>query len=84
MEDHVSRLCELPHILQKDRGIARAGSGAPFFAELRGGAGGQDPFTAFLYHDHYVWHSARPRAQHGTMRAWHLAAVQRGLAADEP
>lgn len=98
----------------------------------------QDAYTAFLLHEHYIWNSARPRSNHGTielraacqqpwvepgapgrahhmaaaalgvalveaghvlgpwlaeqlgadawgtMRAWHHAAIARGLGAEEP
>ncbi len=30
-------------------------------------AGRQEAFEAFLLHEHYIWHSARPRSNHGTI-----------------
>ncbi|MCB9779854.1 MAG: hypothetical protein H6742_14910 [Alphaproteobacteria bacterium] len=30
-------------------------------------SGRQDPFTAFLLHEHYIWNSARARSNHGTL-----------------
>lgn len=108
------------------------------YGEDPAASGRQDAYTAFLLHEHYIWNSARPRSNHGTlemraacqqpwtepgakggshhmaaaalgvalveagaalapwlaerlgpdawsdMRAWHHAAIARGLAAEEP
>ena len=34
---------------------------------LTWGAGLEDAWAAFVVHDHYIWHSARPRSRQGTV-----------------
>lgn len=49
------------------------------------GMGRQDPFDAFLLHEHYIWNSARPRSNHGTIElraACQQPWVEPGLADD--
>ncbi|MEC8194487.1 MAG: glutamate-cysteine ligase family protein [Myxococcota bacterium] len=63
---HMEMLCELPHLMHRDGGVATPGDLRPFSAVMRG----MEPeaaWNAFLVHDHYVWHSARPRSRQGTV-----------------
>ncbi|CAN5630451.1 hypothetical protein BH24ACT22_BH24ACT22_03650 [soil metagenome] len=73
--------------------------GVPFIEQLRRDPALQDPeaaFAAFLFHEHYIWPSARPRSRIGTVEirpacqqppdsAWVPSALGLGLieAADE-
>ena len=87
--DHVERLSGLPHLIHKHGGVPEPVDGI-FTDFLTGldGADTDDAFAAFLVHDHYVWHSARPRSRHGTVelraacqQPWdsHMAAAALGL-----
>lgn len=63
--DHVQRLVDMPCLLERVDGVKHA-CGRPFaevLAELPAAAA----WDAFLLHEHYVWHSARPRTAHGTL-----------------
>ena len=88
--DHVSQLCELPHLLHKRDGVPEPGTGSFLdFIESELGTESDEAFAAFLIHEHYVWHSARPRSHHGTVeircagqQPWksHMAVCHRELA----
>ena len=63
---HLEMLCELPHLMDRKDGIPTLGDGQPFSAMMKG----MDPdevWRAFKVHDHYIWHSARPRSRQGTI-----------------
>ncbi len=62
-EAHVDRLARLPLLIEKVDGVPRP-VGRPFDAW----SAEQGPdYGAFLLHEHYVWHSARPRSRQGTV-----------------
>ena len=63
---HLEMLCELPHLMHRENGVARLSDGRPFSAHMVE-LSGEDAWQAFLVHDHYVWHSARPRSRQGTV-----------------
>ena len=63
---HMEMLCALPHLMDRKDGVATPGDLRPFSEVMRG----MDPdeaWRAFMVHDHYVWHSARPRSRQGTV-----------------
>ena len=87
MDDHVSRIVDLPHLLHKEAGVAFAAQGC-FSDFLSSIDDPQAAYEAFLVHEHYVWHSARPRSRQGTVefraacqQPWdgHMAAAALGL-----
>jgi gamma-glutamylcysteine synthetase len=62
--DHVNRLLRLDHLMASVNGDRVLCSG-PFSQWLD-----DHPSTAwpdFLHHEHYAWHTARPRSGHGTI-----------------
>jgi len=63
---HMEMLCSLPHLMDRVDGEAFLGDGEPFSAFMRT-VEGERSWKAFLVHDHYVWHSARPRHRQGTI-----------------
>lgn len=84
----VGRLLPLRFLMDKVDGVplARTGPFADYLESTETDA--DDRWRAFLVHEHYVWHSARPRAAHGTieMRAAcqqphdeHMASAALGL-----
>jgi gamma-glutamylcysteine synthetase len=63
---HMEMLCALPHLMDRKDGIAVLGDGRPFSAFMKG-MDDDEAWRAFMVHDHYVWHSARPRSRQGTV-----------------
>jgi len=63
---HMEMLADLPHLMDKVDGLAVLGDGRPFREFMRG-LGDEESWRAFMVHDHYVWHSARPRSRQGTV-----------------
>ena len=63
---HLEMLCELPHLMHRKDGVATLSDGRPFSAHMRD-LDGEEAWRAFMVHDHYVWHSARPRSRQGTI-----------------
>ena len=63
---HLEMLCELPHLMDRVDGEAFLGDGKPFSSFMRT-LEGERSWKAFLVHEHYVWHSARPRHRQGTV-----------------
>ena len=63
---HLEMLCELPHLMDRADGVASLGDGQPFRL-FRRELEPEASWKAFLVHDHYVWHSARPRHRQGTI-----------------
>lgn len=63
---HMEMLCALPHLMHRTGGVARPGDMRPF-SEVMKGMEPEEAWKAFLVHDHYVWHSARPRSRQGTV-----------------
>lgn len=63
---HLEMLCELPHLMDRRGGEAYLSDGRPF-AEHMAGMDAEEMWRAFTVHDHYVWHSARPRSRQGTI-----------------
>ena len=63
---HLEMLCELPHLMDRVDGIPVLGDGRPF-AEVMKGMDKDEAWRAFKVHDHYIWHSARPRSRQGTI-----------------
>lgn len=64
-EDFVERVAQATYLIHRDtvQGVVVPGADS-FAAYLR--AHGPD-YEAFLYHEHYVWNSARARAAYGTI-----------------
>ncbi len=62
-EQHVSRLIQLPFLMEKRNGLPFPVD-EPFEAWM---ARNRVDYRAFLLHEHYVWHSARPRSRQGTV-----------------
>jgi gamma-glutamylcysteine synthetase len=59
-------LARVPWAEEADGGQRSGGGGfAPFGEHWQPGR--EQSFGAFVFHDHYVWHSARPRAKQGTI-----------------
>jgi len=89
LHDHIERLVDLPHLLHKERGVPHPVSGSfRDFLTDHGQTDTESAFEAFLVHEHYVWHSARPRSRHGTVelraacqQPWdsHMAPAALGL-----
>lgn len=77
LADMIQLLASQPFLIELRKG--RAGEwqhrpyGRPFtwwlahHAEEGEAMGRQEPFEAFLLHEHYIWNSARPRSNHGTI-----------------
>ena len=63
---HLEMLCELPHLMHREGGVASLSDGRPFREHMKGLVG-EDAWRAFMVHDHYIWHSARPRSRQGTI-----------------
>ncbi len=63
---HMEMLCHLPHLMDRKDGVATPGDQRPF-SEVMRGMEPEDLWRAFMVHDHYVWHSARPRSRQGTV-----------------
>jgi gamma-glutamylcysteine synthetase len=63
---HMEMLANLPHLMHRIDGVATAGTGRPF-RELMGDMDKEEVWKSFLVHEHYVWHSARPRSRQGTV-----------------
>ncbi|MDR7482109.1 MAG: glutamate-cysteine ligase family protein [Armatimonadota bacterium] len=63
LEDYVWFVCQQPCAVLR-RGHDYVAYGRPLAAYV--GARGPD-LDAFLWHEHYLWYSARPRAQHATV-----------------
>jgi gamma-glutamylcysteine synthetase len=62
-EDWLPFICgQTCHVLRRGRRFVPFGR--PFAAHL---ATHGDDLDAYLWHEHYVWHSARPRAHHATI-----------------
>jgi gamma-glutamylcysteine synthetase len=99
LEEYVRFLAGLRCLCLPDGNSGFRQVGEPFIDYLRGGASARDPETAydeFLFHEHYIWSSARPRAKIGTLEirpacqqpagsTWVPSALALGLveAADE-
>lgn len=88
-DEQMARMLELPHLMLKrsDRNTAQTGRFKHHLA-LNGTLEPEQLYADFLHHEHYVWHSARPRSAHGTieLRAAgqqppheHMAATALGL-----
>lgn len=63
----VERTLDMAHLMHRDGDVVRPASGT-----FRGWLDANTPddpaaLAAWLYHEHYVWNSARPRAAHGTI-----------------
>ena len=63
---HLEMLCELPHLMDRTEDGPTQGDLRPFSAVMRD-LEPDDVWRAFMVHDHYVWHSARPRSRQGTV-----------------
>ena len=63
---HLEMLCELPHLMHREGDVASLSDGRPFSAHMKG-LDPEDAWAAFVVHDHYIWHSARPRSRQGTV-----------------
>jgi gamma-glutamylcysteine synthetase len=99
LEEYVRFLAGLRCLCLPDGNGGFRQVGEPFTDYLRGGASARDPEAAydeFLFHEHYIWPSARPRAKIGTLEirpacqlpagsTWVPSALALGLveAADE-
>ncbi len=67
-KDLVARLGGMPYLLRKE-GDRLVADGQRFedWLESVGGPEAPGAWDGFLLHEHYVWHSARPRSAHGTL-----------------
>jgi gamma-glutamylcysteine synthetase len=99
LEEYVRFLAGLQCLCLPDSEDGFRVIGVPFVEQLRRDTALQDPeaaFEAFLFHEHYVWPSARPRSKIGTVEirpacqqppasTWAPSALSLGLieAADE-
>jgi gamma-glutamylcysteine synthetase len=99
LEEYVRFLAGLQCLCLPDSEDGFRVIGVPFVEQLRRDPALQDPeaaFEAFLFHEHYIWPSARPRSKIGTVEirpacqqppdsAWVPSALGLGLieAADE-
>ena len=63
---HLEMLCELPHLMHRDGSVATLSDGRPFSEHMKG-MDSEEAWRAFVVHDHYIWHSARPRSRQGTV-----------------
>lgn len=88
-EEFVQRLSRATHLIARSdgRAIPQARPFAAALAELEGDE--QAAYEAFLFHEHYIWNSARARAAYGTIelrpccqQPWgeHMAAAALGVA----
>jgi gamma-glutamylcysteine synthetase len=67
-EDHITRLLELPHLMLKREGVNYARTGRfNLHLDMNSSLDPDQLYADFLHHEHYVWHSARPRSAHGTI-----------------
>ena len=90
VEDHIERLVDLPLLMLKREGRNEVGVGR--FSEHLNTLDATEQalaFSDFLHHEHYVWHSARPRSAHATLELRaacqqppreHMAAAALGVA----
>ncbi|MGL4650936.1 MAG: glutamate-cysteine ligase family protein [Caldilineaceae bacterium] len=87
-EDFVRRLAQATHLIARSdgRAIPQARPFSATLAELEGDV--DAAYAAFLFHEHYVWNSARARAAYGTIelrpacqQPWgeHMAAAALGV-----
>ena len=70
LEEYVRFLAGLQCLCLPDDGDGFRVIGVPFVEQLRWDPALQDPeaaFEAFLFHEHYIWPSARPRSRIGTV-----------------
>lgn len=70
LEEYVKFLAGLKCLCLPDGEDGFRVIGVPFVEQLRRDPALQDPeaaFEAFLFHEHYIWPSARPRARIGTV-----------------
>lgn len=63
---HLEMLCQLPHLMDRKDGEPILGDGLPFSTFMKG-LEAEEAWRAFTVHDHYIWHSARPRSRQGTV-----------------
>jgi len=63
---HLEMLCELPHLMDRVDGVPVLSDGRPF-SQVMKGMDRDEAWRAFKVHDHYIWHSARPRSRQGTI-----------------
>ena len=86
--DMITALADQQFLIRKEDGVAHV-DGRTFAAYVDAvGPTGDALREAFLVHEHYIWHSARPRAGHATLefrsacqQPWsgHMAAAALGL-----
>ncbi|TNE48256.1 MAG: hypothetical protein EP343_16725 [Deltaproteobacteria bacterium] len=63
LEDWMEQLCNQRHLMHRENGEYSIREGTFFnFLEEHG-----YDFDAFLFHEHYIWNSARLRSAHGTV-----------------
>jgi len=55
------------YLLPETQGLRRYGRPFTAYLEARGSRVTDAAWHAYLWHEHYVWHSARPRVQYGTI-----------------
>jgi gamma-glutamylcysteine synthetase len=88
-EEHMARMLDLPHLMLK-RGDTNSAQTGRFkhHLQLSSALEPDQLYADFLHHEHYVWHSARPRSAHGTLELRaagqqppheHMAAAAFGL-----
>ena len=88
-EEHIARMLELPHLMLKRNGHNSAHTGRfQLHLDMNSSLDEEQLYADFLHHEHYVWHSARPRSAHGTIELRsagqqppdeHMAATAFGL-----
>lgn len=66
--DFVERICQTTYLIHKESGLVIPSS-RPFYEYLleQYQKIGRADFEAFLFHEHYMWNSARIRAAYGTI-----------------
>ncbi len=63
MSDWIEQLCDQKHLIHRENGQYLPQKGAfNNYLETHG-----PDFDAFLFHEHYIWNSARLRSAHGTV-----------------
>ena len=90
LDDLMGQLMDQRHLMVRNNGHPEVAEG-PFSKHLAqlGGANAPSAFSDFLYHEHYIWNSSRPRSAQGTIElrsacqqpaSAHMAATAFGLA----
>ena len=68
LDELMGQLMKQRHLMVRQNGIPQVTNG-PFTRHLEqlGGPNQPNAFSDFLYHEHYIWNSSRPRSAQGTI-----------------